>query len=215
MEGVLSLGVFGLPHRQLEAVRAGAFELLDVSPDQAAAAPVAAFLLGWDGQAPAAARRVRGAGYGGPLIAALDGHNVDAIAAALAHGCDDAQAFPLHPRELAARIAAIRRRAAPPLRTRVRCGRLEIGRDGSDPLVDGKPLKVSPNCAKVLGIVAAARHPVPLPRIATALYGDDPPPSKTVNTYLCMLRSIMAAATGEDGWLALHDGGYVLHRPVG
>lgn len=190
------------------------FELIDLVPAECRTSRVDALVLGWQSSADRIAHEVRRQGYRGALIAALPCPSTSDVVTALSCGCDDAQSFPAEPRELVERIAAIRRRTeghpAPP--ATIRAGRLEIGPDGRDPRVDGKPLKVSPNCSRVLAIVAASPHPVPLERIALALYGGDPPPSKTINTYLCLLRSIMSVATGEDGWLKLQDGGYVLYR---
>ncbi|WP_448188529.1 hypothetical protein [Azospirillum sp. sgz301742] len=201
-----------LPRDRVFGVLADAFDLVGVAPDVPCVAGVDAVLLRWHERADSLVRRVRGHGYRGPLIAALDSRSPDHVVAALSSGCDDAQPYPCDPRELRARIGAIHQRAAIATAgpARIRSGCLEIGRDGSDPWVDGKPLKVSPNCAKVLAAVALAKRPVPLPRLAAMLYGAEPPPSKTINTYLCMLRTIMTAATGRDGWLKLKDGGYVL-----
>ncbi|HYD69231.1 hypothetical protein [Azospirillum sp.] len=192
-----------------------AFELITVAPADCRTDHVDAVVLGWRSSAERIAREVRQQGYKGALIAALAKPSSADVVSALSSGCDDAQRFPTEPSELAVRISAIRRRIEGALTssTIIKVGRLEIGRDGSDPRIDGKPLKVSPNCAKVLAIVAESPHPVPLARIALALYRGDPPPSKTVNTYLCMLRAIMSVATGEDRWLKRHDGGYVLYRP--
>ena len=212
-ESRLRLGLVGAPSGILfDTSHTMAFEFVNLPSDDQEMTEIDAVVLGWRKQAGAVAMRLRKQGYRGAMIAALGNSHVDNVVSALSCGCDDAQRIPFDPRELAVRVAAIqqrinRSRCAPPI---IRAGRLEIGRDGSDPRIDGKPLKVSPNCAKVLAIVAASKHPVPLARIATALYGSEPPPSKTVNTYLCMLRSIMAAATGTDGWLKLSDGGYVL-----
>ena len=211
----LRVGVLSPPAKPLFSSRgAAAFELIAVVPADCRTVQVDAIVLGWRSSAEQIARDVRQRGYKGALIAALAKPSPADVASALSSGCDDAQWFPTEPRELAVRITAIRRRTEGRafLPTIIRAGRLEIGQDGSDPRIDGKPLKVSPNCAKVLAIVAGSSRPVPLARIALAMYGGDPPPSKTVNTYLCMLRSIMSVATGEDGWLKLHDGGYVLYK---
>jgi DNA-binding response OmpR family regulator len=171
-------------------------------------------LLAWQANAGRLAHHIRGQGYRGPMIAALPWPSPTDVVAALAHGCDDAQAFPLPTEELAARVMAIgqRQRRGFDRPARILAGDLEIGHDGEDPRIDGRRLKVSPSCARVLAIVAAARTPVPLERIASALYGAERPSSNTVKTYLSMLRSIMATATRRDGWLKLRDGGYVLFQ---
>ena len=209
------LGLMELPPAALVAgIGAGRFDVVEVRPDGPDPEGIDALVVGWDRRIAPMVRQLRSRTYRGAVIAALPDLSPQAAAFALSSGCDDAQRLPIDARELELRIAAIHRRIAHGRAAdgTLVAGRLRIGRDGSDPRLDGIPLKVSPNCAKVLSIVAASSVPVPAARIAHALYGADQPPSKTINTYLCMLRSILEAATDEAGWLAFQEGGYILKR---
>ncbi|MBA15200.1 MAG: DNA-binding response regulator [Sphingomonas sp.] len=128
MTAVLSLAcdVIGLAEAiaarglQLVTVRDGALHRhLDAAPARAA-------ILGWDvgeGDPRECVARIRGHGWGGPLMLLLSGGSSRHIVQAIDGGADDALALPACPGEIAARVAA---RLRSPITQPIKLGELRI-----------------------------------------------------------------------------------------
>lgn len=165
-------------------------------PDLAA---IEAFVLGDFAQREVLARLIKTRSEA-PAIALNDGSGLEITLKLFAAGIDDVVRKPVHAREIIARIAAIRRRAAATDRITELDG-LRIFSDGRDPEINGEVLALPRRERRILEYLAANRtRRVTRTQIFNAVYGlfDEEVEESVVESHISKLRKKLRTAMGYD-----------------
>lgn len=151
-----------------------------------------------------------------PAIALNDTPHLDAILKLFAAGADDVVKKPVHAREIIARVAAIKRRHAPPSQP-AHIGGLCIHSDGRDPEVNGEVLTLPRRERRILEYLAANRtRRVSRAQIFNAVYGlfDEEVEESVVESHISKLRKKLRQALGYDPIDTRRFLGYQLIAPL-
>ncbi len=174
--------------------------------DNAPAAEIAAieaFLVG-DGEARTACARAIGLRSPAPVVAVNDANSLEVTLALFAGGFDDVVRKPVHPRELLARLSAIRRRAERSSRAVERTtasGAVSVFFDGRDPEIAGAPLDLPRRERRILEFLIANRgRRVTKTQIFNAIYGifDEDVEENVIESHISKLRKKLRHRLGYD-----------------
>ncbi len=125
-----------------------------------------------------------------PVIAVSDHPSLDSTLAFFDNGADDVVRKPIHPREILARAAAIRRRLEPGS-DYTEIGRIRVYSDGRDPEIDGQQFALPRRERRILEYLVANRgRRVSKSQIFNAIYGifDDDVEENVVESHISKLR---------------------------
>jgi DNA-binding response OmpR family regulator len=158
---------------------------------------VHAILIGdcGDGMSPKTLRHRTGA----PVIALSEQNSLENTLRLFEAGVDDVIRKPAHPREILARITAIRRRGdggpeAP-------SGRMQIFMDGRDPEIDGRPLPLPRRERRILEYLASNNgRRVTKTQVFNWIYGvfDEDVEENVVESHISKLRKKLRERLGFD-----------------
>lgn len=135
-----------------------------------------------------------------PVIAVSDKPSLDTTLAFFDCGADDVVRKPIHPREILARAAAIRRRLEPGSEY-TQIGRIRIYSDGRDPEIDDEAFPLPRRERRILEYLVANRgRRVTKGQIFNAIYGifDDDVEENVVESHISKLRKKMRMRLGFD-----------------
>jgi len=135
-----------------------------------------------------------------PVIAVSDKPTLDTTLAFFDCGADDVVRKPIHPREILARAAAIRRRLKPESEY-TQIGRIRIYSDGRDPEIDDEAFPLPRRERRILEYLVANRgRRVTKGQIFNAIYGifDDDVEENVVESHISKLRKKMRMRLGYD-----------------
>lgn len=135
-----------------------------------------------------------------PVIAVSDHHSLDATLALFDCGVDDVVRKPVHPREILARAAAIRRRLSV-LTQFTDAGPIRVFSDGRDPEVSGEVFPLPRRERRILEYLIANRgRRVSKAQIFNAIYGifDEEVEENVVESHISKLRKKLRKKLGFD-----------------
>ena len=135
-----------------------------------------------------------------PAIALNDSTGLELTLKLFAAGVDDVVRKPVHAREIIARIGAIRRRAATPVKVSA-VGELRVFGDGRDPEIAGTVLQLPRRERRILEYLMANRtRRVSRNQIFNAVYGlfDEDVEESVVESHISKLRKKLRLAMGYD-----------------
>lgn len=152
-----------------------------------------------------------------PIIALQDGRSTDQILDLLMAGCDDVVQRPVSPRELAARISAIQRRAFGHAASSVTVGGMTIYFDGREPEYEGEPIRLSGRENAIFRHLALqSGKVVSKTSLYDAIYGASSrmPFDKVIEVHICKLRKKLVTASGGHDFIeTVYGRGYKLVAP--
>ena len=139
-----------------------------------------------------------------PVLAVIDATSLEITLALFAQNFDDVVRKPVHPREILARLGAIRRRAA-----RVSCGAnpapapaaVSVFFDGRDPVIAGATLDLPRRERRILEYLIANRgRRVTKTQIFNAIYGvfDEDVVENVIESHISKLRKKLRQRLGYD-----------------
>lgn len=172
-----------------------------------------------DGDGHQVLQRLRSAPVGGvpdpatPVLIMTARDEVAARIAALDRGADDYVTKPFDADELAARMRALRRRAAGRARATVRCGNVEIDPATRTALRDGQPVELSAReFAVLLALVEVRPRVLSRPQIEARLYNwEGTLESNAIEVHVHRLRKKL----GDDVIRTLRGVGYFVPAEAG
>nr|WP_316652376.1 response regulator transcription factor [uncultured Gellertiella sp.] len=135
-----------------------------------------------------------------PVIAVSDQHSLEQTLALFDSGVDDVVRKPVHPREIMARAAAIRRRLKS-ITNFVDIGPIRIFSDGRDPEINGDVFPLPRRERRILEYLVANRgRRVSKTQIFNAIYGifDDEVEENVVESHISKLRKKLRKKLGFD-----------------
>ncbi|PWV95250.1 DNA-binding response OmpR family regulator [Hoeflea marina] len=150
---------------------------------------VEAFLIGQGSNTLSLPRAIRDRSQA-PVIAVSDTPSLESTLAFYDSGVDDVVRKPVHPREILARAAAIRRRLKA-LANYVDIGPIRVFSDGRDPEVEGKTFALPRRERRILEYLVANRgRRVTKQQIFSAIYGifDEDVEENVVESHISKLR---------------------------
>ena len=150
---------------------------------------VEAFLIGQGANTLSLPRAIRDRSQA-PVIAVSDTPSLESTLAFYDSGVDDVVRKPVHPREILARAAAIRRRLKA-LTNYVDIGPIRVFSDGRDPEVEGKTFALPRRERRILEYLVANRgRRVTKQQIFNAIYGifDEDVEENVVESHISKLR---------------------------
>lgn len=157
--------------------------------------------------------RARDAGLGVPVLMLAEARDPMAAVAALRAGADDFVGCPVGIDELAARLKAIVRRAAPQGEELMQVGRLTLDLTNRRASVEGGPVPLTGKEYDVLEALARARgRMLTKSALFAGLYlGSDAPSIKIIDVFVCKLRKkLVSALGGEDPITTIWGSGYAM-----
>jgi len=160
---------------------------------------VEAFLIGQGEGAMALPRAIRDRSRA-PVIAVSDSPSLEMTLALFDSGVDDVVRKPVHPREILARAAAIRRRLQT-LANHVEVGAIRVFSDGRDPEVAGEIFPLPRRERRILEYLVANRgRRVTKGQIFNAIYGifDEEVEENVVESHISKLRKKLRKRLGVD-----------------
>lgn len=135
-----------------------------------------------------------------PVIAVSDTPSLEATLAFFDSGVDDVVRKPVHPREILARVAAIRRRLTA-LANHSDSGAIRVFSDGRDPQVAGETFPLPRRERRILEYLVANRgRRVTKGQIFNAIYGifDEEVEENVVESHISKLRKKLRRRLGYD-----------------
>jgi DNA-binding response OmpR family regulator len=162
-------------------------------------AAVEAFLLGQGQQTLELPRTIRDRSLA-PVIAVSDQPSLENTLALFDCGVDDVVRKPVHPREILARAAAIRRRLRA-ISGHTDVGPIRVFADGRDPEIDGTAFALPRRERRILEYLIANRgRRVTKTQIFNAIYGifDEEVEENVVESHISKLRKKMRKKLGFD-----------------
>ncbi|KQO78964.1 winged helix-turn-helix domain-containing protein [Rhizobium sp. Leaf262] len=186
----------GIPSTGFDPVEFG--EWVNTAADSDIAA-IEAFLIGQAEMTQELPRAIRDRSQA-PVIAVSDQHSLDATLALFDCGVDDVVRKPVHPREILARAAAIRRRLAV-LTNFTDAGPIRVFSDGRDPEVSGEVFPLPRRERRILEYLIANRgRRVSKAQIFNAIYGifDEEVEENVVESHISKLRKKLRKKLGFD-----------------
>lgn len=135
-----------------------------------------------------------------PVIAVSDQHSLETTLALFDSGVDDVVRKPVHPREIMARAAAIRRRLKA-ISNFTDIGPVRVFSDGRDPEINGDVFPLPRRERRILEYLVANRgRRVSKTQIFNAIYGifDDEVEENVVESHISKLRKKLRKKLGFD-----------------
>lgn len=135
-----------------------------------------------------------------PVIAVSDQHSLETTLALFDSGVDDVVRKPVHPREIMARAAAIRRRLKA-ISNFIDIGPIRVFSDGRDPEIKGDVFPLPRRERRILEYLVANRgRRVSKTQIFNAIYGifDDEVEENVVESHISKLRKKLRKKLGFD-----------------
>ncbi|MBP2548046.1 DNA-binding response OmpR family regulator [Neorhizobium galegae] len=160
---------------------------------------VEAFLIGQTGRSLELPRAIRDRSMA-PVIAVSDQHSLEATLALFDSGVDDVVRKPVHPREILARAAAIRRRLKA-ISNFTDIGPIRVFSDGRDPEIEGDIFPLPRRERRILEYLVANRgRRVSKTQIFNAIYGifDEEVEENVVESHISKLRKKLRKKLGFD-----------------
>ncbi|MBT9371925.1 response regulator transcription factor [Rhizobium sp. CSW-27] len=160
---------------------------------------VEAFLIGQTERSLELPRAIRDRTQA-PVIAVSDHHSLEATLALFDSGVDDVVRKPVHPREILARAAAIRRRLKA-IANYTDIGPIRVFSDGRDPEIQGEIFPLPRRERRILEYLVANRgRRVSKTQIFNAIYGifDDEVEENVVESHISKLRKKLRKKLGFD-----------------
>ncbi len=160
---------------------------------------VEAFLLGQGKLSLGLPRAIRERSQA-PVIAVSDSPSLEMTLALFDSGVDDVVRKPVHPREILARVAAIRRRLTA-LANHSDSGAIRVFSDGRDPEVGGEIFPLPRRERRILEYLVANRgRRVTKGQIFNAIYGifDEEVEENVVESHISKLRKKLRKRLGHD-----------------
>jgi two-component system, OmpR family, flagellar system response regulator FtcR len=160
---------------------------------------VEAFLIGQGQAQRELPRAIRGRSVA-PVIAVNDAHTLESTLALYDSGVDDVVRKPVHPREILARAAAIRRRLKG-LVNHTDIGSIRVYSDGRDPEINGDTFALPRRERRILEYLIANRGKrVTKGQIFNAIYGifDEDVEENVVESHISKLRKKLRKKLGFD-----------------
>ncbi|MBB3944815.1 DNA-binding response OmpR family regulator [Rhizobium skierniewicense] len=186
----------GIPSTGFDPVEFGEWVTTAADSDIAA---IEAFLIGQSETTHELPRTIRDRSQA-PVIAVSDHHSLDATLALFDCGVDDVVRKPVHPREILARAAAIRRRLSV-LTNFTDAGPIRVFSDGRDPEVNGEVFALPRRERRILEYLIANRsRRVSKSQIFNAIYGifDEEVEENVVESHISKLRKKLRKKLGFD-----------------
>jgi DNA-binding response OmpR family regulator len=160
---------------------------------------VEAFLIGQGERMLELPRAIRDRSQA-PVIAVSDQPSLDATLALFDSGVDDVVRKPVHPREILARAAAIRRRLKA-IANYTDIGQIRVFSDGRDPEIAGETFPLPRRERRILEYLVANRgRRVSKTQIFNAIYGifDEEVEENVVESHISKLRKKLRKKLGFD-----------------
>lgn len=196
-EGFTSLfGREGIPSTGFDPVEFG--EWVNSAADADIAA-IEAFLIGQSEGACGLPRAIRDRSRA-PVIAVSDQPSLETTLALFDSGVDDVVRKPVHPREILARAAAIRRRLTA-ISGFTEVGPIRVFSDGRDPEIDGEVFPLPRRERRILEYLVLNRgRRVSKSQIFNAIYGifDEEVEENVVESHISKLRKKLRKKLGFD-----------------
>lgn len=196
-DGYASLfGREGVPSASFDSVEFGEWVSTAADADINA---VEAFLIGQGTNTLSLPRAIRDRSQA-PVIAVSDTPSLESTLAFYDSGVDDVVRKPVHPREILARAAAIRRRLKA-LTNYVDIGPIRVFSDGRDPEVEGKTFALPRRERRILEYLVANRgRRVTKQQIFSAIYGifDEDVEENVVESHISKLRKKLRMRLDTD-----------------
>ncbi|ATN33044.1 two-component system response regulator [Rhizobium sp. ACO-34A] len=196
-EGYTSLfGREGIPSTGFDPVEFG--EWVNTAADADIAA-IEAFLIGQSDDSFALPRAIRDRSRA-PVIAVSDQPSLETTLALFDSGVDDVVRKPVHPREILARAAAIRRRLTA-ISSFTDIGPIRVFSDGRDPEIQGEVFALPRRERRILEYLIANRgRRVSKSQIFSAIYGifDEDVEENVVESHISKLRKKLRKKLGFD-----------------
>lgn len=196
-DGYTSLfGREGIPSTGFDPVEFGEWVASAADSDIAA---VEAFLLGQGDRSGDLPRAIRDRTTA-PVIAVSDHPSLEATLALFDSGVDDVVRKPVHPREILARAAAIRRRLKA-VANYAEIGAIRVFSDGRDPEIDGEIFPLPRRERRILEYLVTNRgRRVSKSQIFNAIYGifDEEVEENVVESHISKLRKKLRKKLGFD-----------------
>jgi DNA-binding response OmpR family regulator len=196
-DGYTSLfGREGIPSQGFDPREFGEWVTTAADSDIAA---VEAFLIGQGDRMLDLPRSIRDRTMA-PVIAVSDQHSLETTLALFDSGVDDVVRKPVHPREIMARAAAIRRRLKA-ISNFTDIGPIRVFSDGRDPEINGDIFPLPRRERRILEYLVANRgRRVSKTQIFNAIYGifDDEVEENVVESHISKLRKKLRKKLGFD-----------------
>jgi DNA-binding response OmpR family regulator len=196
-DGYTSLfGREGIPSQGFDPKEFGEWVSTAADADIAA---VEAFLIGQGERALELPRAIRDRSMA-PVIAVSDQPSLEATLAFFDSGVDDVVRKPVHPREILARAAAIRRRLKA-ISNFTDIGSIRVFSDGRDPEIDGDVFALPRRERRILEYLVSNRgRRVSKTQIFNAIYGifDEEVEENVVESHISKLRKKLRKKLGFD-----------------
>ncbi len=196
-DGYTSLfGREGVPSASFDSVEFGEWVHTAADSDLAA---VEAFLIGQGKQMMDLPRAIRDRSQA-PVIAVSDTPSLESTLAFYDSGVDDVVRKPVHPREILARAAAIRRRLKA-ITTHIEIGPIRVFSDGRDPEIEDRTFALPRRERRILEYLVANRgRRVTKQQIFNAIYGifDEDVEENVVESHISKLRKKLRKRLGFD-----------------
>ena len=160
---------------------------------------VEAFLIGRNGGPSELPRAIRSR-TAAPVIAVNEAHTLESTLALYDSGVDDVVRNPVHPREILARAAAIRRRLKGMV-NHTDIGSIRVYADGRDPEIGGETFSLPRRERRILEYLIANRGKrVTKGQIFNAIYGifDEDVEENVVESHISKLRKKLRKRLGVD-----------------
>jgi len=196
-DGYTSLfGREGVPSASFDSTEFGEWVHTAADADLEA---VEAFLIGQGAQTLDLPRAIRDRSQA-PVIAVSDTPSLESTLAFFDSGVDDVVRKPVHPREILARAAAIRRRLKT-LTNHIDIGPIRIFSDGRDPEIENQTFALPRRERRILEYLVANRgRRVTKQQIFNAIYGifDEDVEENVVESHISKLRKKLRKRLGFD-----------------
>ena len=162
-------------------------------------------------------QQLRAAGVRTPVLILSGLGEVDDKIKGLSFGADDFLTKPFEHRELVARLQAIVRRSKGHPGSTIRTGKLLVDLDSRTATIDDRQLRITPKEYAILELLSLRKGATLTKEyFLHQLYGGvDEPDIRTIDVFICKLRTKMAKATGGEHYIETVRGrGYLLRDPA-
>ena len=162
-------------------------------------------------------QELRAAGVRTPVLILSGLGEVDDKIKGLSFGADDFLTKPFEHRELIARLQAIVRRSKGHSGSTIRTGKLLVNLDSRTATIEDRQLRITPKEYAILELLSLRKGATLTKEFFLhQLYGGvDEPDIRTIDVFICKLRTKLAKATGGEHYIETVRGrGYLLRDPA-